>query len=400
MDNNITTALFMSTYPPRECGIATFTRDLTNAIDEQHKGKVETRILALNDNGSEYEYSNKVKYQVRASDYDDWLTIAAKINKDDSIKAISIQHEFGIFGGENSCHPLPFLDKINKPVVVTFHSVFPTPQEEVLYQIRALAKRVQGFVVMTNKAVELLRKDYGIKIPIHVIPHGIPEVNFENQSLYKQKFNLADRMVLSSFGLVGPGKGYEHVIDSMPKVVKRFPDVLYLIVGATHPGVLEEEGETYRESLIKRAKKLGIADHVGFVNRYVSLQDLISYLKATDLYVSSGQNPEQITSGTLAYAMGCGRAIVSTPFPHAVDIVKGGNGLIVDDFEDPEGYSKAINELLSNPGRMKEIEENNYDYTRQMLWRNVAAEYGKVFEDLIKPQTRTPMFSIRPQFYS
>jgi polysaccharide biosynthesis protein PslF len=373
--------LFISTYPPKECGIATFTRDLTSAIDNQH-GWMGTKILALNEGGEEHDYSDKVKYQVGSYDYDDWLRVADKINGDDSIGAISIQHEFGIFGGEKSCHPLPFLDRVKKPVVVTFHSVFPEPEHEVKAMINSMARRVDGFVVMTQKAVEIFDKYYDVEVPVHVIPHGIPDVEFEEQDDYKGKVDVADRKVISSFGLVGPGKGYEYVIESLPKIVEKFPELLYLIVGETHPGVKEKQGEAYRNKLKRKVKELGIEGNVGFVNRYLESDEVVKYLKATDLYVASNQNPEQITSGTLVYAMGCGRAVVSTPFPHAVDVLKENNGMIVD-FDDARKFSDAITKLLSDPVRLKEIEKNNYEYTRHMTWGNVAKAYGDVFSKLI-----------------
>ncbi|MFH1802490.1 MAG: glycosyltransferase family 4 protein [archaeon] len=374
--------LFVSTYPPKECGIATFTKDLTSAINKKHDGGVRTQILALNEGGEDYDYPSEVKYRMGSYDYDDWIRVADEINKDDSIDAISIQHEFGIFGGEKSCHPLPFLDRVKKPVVMTFHSVFPNPEHEVRALVDSMAKRASAFVVMTQKAVEIFRKYYEVNIPIHVIPHGIPEVDFEEQEKYKQELDVSGRRIISSFGLVGPGKGYEYVIESLPKVVEKFPDLLYLIVGETHPGVKEHQGEAYRNKLKRKIKDLGIERNVGFVNRYLELDEVVEHLKATDLYVASNQNPEQITSGTLVYAMGCGRAIVSTPFPHAVDVIKEGNGLIVD-FDKIEEFSDAITILLSDPARLKEIEKNNYEYTRQMTWSNVAKSYGDVFRDLI-----------------
>ncbi|MBU1988660.1 MAG: hypothetical protein KKD94_04230, partial [Nanoarchaeota archaeon] len=260
--DNLPIALFMSSYPPRQCGIATFTRDLTNAIDTSQK--FQTKILALNDPSNTYEYSDKVLYKLKAYDYDQYIKIANHINSNESVKAVCIQHEFGLFCGEQSCHPLPFLDHLKKPAIITFHSVFPTPHDEIKKLVIAISKRVKNIVVMTDKAVEILRQEYQVETPISIIHHGIPEVNFESQFSYKNKLNLSDKLVLSSFGMVGPGKGYEYVIDSLPEVVRRFPNALYLIVGATHPGVMEEEGETYRDSLIKKIKNLGLENNVAF----------------------------------------------------------------------------------------------------------------------------------------
>ncbi|MFH1425695.1 MAG: glycosyltransferase [archaeon] len=373
--------LFMSTYPPRKCGIATFTRDLTEALDSVSQG-CETKILAINDIENNYSYPEKVTYQLKDYDYEDYIKTAEKINQDNSIGAVCIQHEFGIFRGEQSCYPLPFLDKLKKPSLINFHSVFPNPQEEIKQLIRAISKRVNKIIVMTDKAVEILREDYGIKTPISIISHGIPEVSFEKQFLYKHKLGILDKILLSSFGMVGPGKGYEHVIESLPKVVKKFPNILYLIVGATHPGVIEEEGENYREYLVKRIMELNLEKNVAFHNDYVEINKIIEYLKATDIYMSTSQNPEQITSGTLAYAMGCGRAVISTPFPHAQDMVKENNGLIVD-YDNPEEFSDAIISLLSNSERINILEKNNYSLTRQMTWKNVASKYKETILEII-----------------
>jgi len=383
----------MGTFPPRHCGIATFTKDLSEAVESNTE--FNTKILAINDQGSEYDYSSKVIGQAKVLDYEDYLDAAEKINGNPSVKSVVIQHEFGIFGGEQSCHPVPFLDKLTKPALVTFHSVFPTPQEEVRQLVRSIAKRVKRIIVMTETAVKLLRKDYGITTPISIIPHGIPEVNFENQFQHKQKIGLIDRQILTSFGMVGPGKGYEYAIESLPRVVEKFPNVLYLLVGATHPGVIEEEGESYRESLIKKIKDLNLENNVAFHNDYVPLEKIIEYLKASDIYLSTSQNPEQITSGTLVYAMGCGRAIISTPFPHAKDIVKEENGLIVD-YDKPEEYAEAIISLLSNPEKLKSMEKANYALTREMTWKNVGKSYGQVAvnnEDPISMKQKIPDYS-------
>jgi len=374
-------SLFMSTFPPRKCGIGTFTKDLTEALDLKFNPTFKTKIIALNDFEDCYEYSSEVMHEVIDSDYDGFLKIADKINSDDRIRCVSIQHEFGIFGGERSAHPLPFLDRLKKPAMITFHSVFPKPEQEVRHLVRAISKRVGKIIVMTDKAVELLRDDYGIEKGVEVIPHGIPEVDFLRQGAFKRKFGLERKLVLSSFGMLGPGKGYEFVIDSLPEIVKRFPDVVYLIIGKTHPGVIDEEGETYRKSLKKRVEELGLVRNVLFVNKYLSVEELLNYLRATDVYVSASQNPEQITSGTLVYAMGCGRAVVSSPFPHAVDVVKEENGILVG-FEDSAGYSSAIIELFSNPSRREEIEKRNFEMTRKMTWGNVALEYGRVMKEL------------------
>ncbi len=309
------TVLFMGTYPPRECGIATFTKDLTDAIDRRFYPKMKTKILAINRNGTNiYNYPKKVLFQISDNDINDYIEAAKRINRTPNIKLVSIQHEFGIFGGEYGDHLLAFLEVLEKPVVITFHSVLPTPNERLKKVTKALAERVSSIVVMTRTGVEILRKYYDITTPIRVIPHGIPTVKFEDQKREKKNLGLNDRTILSSFGLMGSGKGYEYVIESLPKVIEDNPDVLYLIVGETHPNVRKTEGERYRNFLESRVKELNLQENVKFYNKYLTLDEILKYLKASDVYISSGLDPNQITSGTLSYAMGCGRAVISTPF--------------------------------------------------------------------------------------
>jgi glycosyltransferase involved in cell wall biosynthesis len=383
----IMNALFFSTFPPRKCGIGTFTKDLVESIDEGLENKFKTKILAVNEPECDYDYDEKVWDSIGAYDYEKYISLAEKINSNAEIKIVSIQHEFGIFGGEQSCHPVPFLDKLKKPSLITFHSVFPNPQEEVKQLVNSISKRVSKIIVMTDTGVRLLRQDYGVNTPIEVIPHGIPNVSFETQNFYKQLLNLEGKIVLTSFGMVGPGKGYEQVIESLPQVVKRFPNLIYLIIGATHPGVIEEEGENYRISLIRRINELGLGENVKFYDKYATLQEIIEFLKATDIYMSTSQNPEQITSGTLVYAMGCGRSVISTPFPHAKDIVKEDNGILVD-YESVELFEKAIFNLVQDQQKRKAMERNNYDLTRKMIWKNVARDYTKLFSDLTQSSSQ------------
>ena len=392
MEGDSSKTLFMSTFPPRHCGIATFTRDLTDSIDKN--SSIKTKVIAINEPEADYDYSEKVMHRLKIYDYEDHISIAEKINTDSSVNLVCLQHEFGIYGGEQSCHPIPFLEKLKKPSIITFHSVFPNPTDEVYSLVRSIAKRVNKIIVMTDTAVKLLREDYKIDTPIEIIPHGIPEVKFESQNYMKLKFGLADRAIISSFGMVGPGKGYEHVIESLPEVVKKFPNALYIIVGATHPGVVEEEGETYRDSLVKKIKKLGLENNVAFHNAYLPLPKIIEYIKASDIFISSNQNPEQITSGTLAYAMGCGRAIISTPYPHAQDVVKGDNGLLVD-YDNSEKYTRAIISLLSNQDKLRFIERNNYQKTRSWTWSNVGKAYGKLIQEITSASSSH--FSQQPQ---
>ncbi len=372
--------LYMGTYPPRECGIATFTKDVTNAIEKRLPTSINTGIVAMNNNGVNiYNYPKQVVHQVSDTDMNDYIETANKVNSSRNIQLVNIQHEFGIFGGERGDYLLTFLEIVDKPVVITFHSVLPDPDERLKKVVQAISEKVKCIVVMTQKGVEILREDYGVESPIQVIPHGIPVTSFEDQTQEKANLGYSDKIVLSSFGMMSSGKGYESVIESLPEIVKKFPNLIYLIVGETHPNVRREEGEEYRNYLTKKIKELGLEGHVKFYNKYLTLEEIIKYLKATDIYVVSNKEPSQITSGTLSYAMGCGRAVISTPFLHAKDAIDSNRGILTE-FEDPESFTKAISHLLENPELRKSMEKNAYYYTRHMTWPNVAIHYCDLFK--------------------
>ncbi|MBU0978065.1 MAG: glycosyltransferase family 4 protein, partial [Nanoarchaeota archaeon] len=375
------TILFMGTYPPRECGIATFTKDLVGAVDRRLSNSINTGIVALNHNGVNiYNYPKKVEYEVSDSDLNDYIEVAEEINARPDVKLICIQHEFGIFGGEWGDHLLMFLERIKKPVIVTFHSVLPNPDDKLYRVVKEIGNKVDEIVVMTKSGVSILREFYGLDNHIRVIPHGIPTTTFEDQGKSKVKIGYPiDKPIISTFGLIGPGKGYDDVIEALPKVVEEFPDLVYLIVGETHPNVRKYSGEEYRNSLIDRVKELGLESNVKFYNKYLTIDEIVRYVKASDVYVCPPQNPNQITSGTLVYAMGCGRAIVSTPFLHAKDIVTENKGLLAE-FKDPESFSKAILEILNDPQKKKSMESHAYHETREMTWPNVAHKYCGLFD--------------------
>jgi len=374
------TILYVCTYPPRECGIATFTRDLTDAMDARFSPYIKSRILAMNNNGMNiYNYPKHVRYQISDNDIDDYIEIAKRVNDDDSIKLVCVQHEFGIFGGSWGDNLLAFLELIDKPVVITFHSVLPNPDDRLKHVVQAIARRVDEIIVMTPKAVEILETTYGVEKPITIIPHGIPTVTFEAQDKEKKRLGFDNKTIISSFGMMSPGKGYENVIASLPEVVKKYPNLLYIIVGETHPNIRKIQGEEYRNMLMSVIKKHKLEKHVKFYNKYVTLEEIISYLKASDIYISSGANLNQITSGTLAYAMGCGRAVVSTPFLHAIDSLDKKKGLLVN-VNEKDSFKKHIIYLLDNPKIRKDMETNSYYASRNATWPNVTHAYMKVFK--------------------
>lgn len=376
--------LFMSTFPPRECGIATFTRDLSNAVGRRFKTRAKIKILAMNKNQSSiYNYPGEVTFQIVDSDIEDYINTAKRLNNDDSIKIVNIQHEFGIFGGEFGKHIIPFLEIVQKPVITTFHSILPNPDEELKKVVDFIGKKSEAIVVMNNSAVKILRMHYDINCDIVVIPHGIPTVKFEPSEKHKEILGFRDKLVLLSFGLMSSGKGYEQVIKALPKLIGKFPNLLYVIVGETHPVVRMHQGEEYRNSLEKLVDELGLNEHVKFYNKYVTLKEIIKFLKASDIYICSNTEPKQITSGTLSYAMGCGRVVVSTPFVHAKEYVTPARGLLAS-FGDPDSFTAAIDTILSDPGLRVRMERNAYAFTRGMTWPNVALSYMKMFDRYVE----------------
>jgi glycosyltransferase involved in cell wall biosynthesis len=375
---------FLSSFPPRGCGIATFTKDLSSAMDKRFNPKLKSKVIALNENEDSRRYENKVIVQFNKNDLESFIETAKKINESEDIKIISLQHEFGLYGGEYGSYIIPFLETLEKPVVVTFHSVLPDPDPMRKRVVNSIASRCSAIIVMTNVAVDILEREYEIpRDKIHVIHHGVPNVKFKDNFPLKEKLNLVDKSVLLTFGLLSRGKGIEYMIKALPKIVEKHPNSLYLIAGQTHPVVKAEEGEEYRDYLKDLIKDLDLKKHVRFDNRFLSLPELIEYLQAADTYICTNLEKNQITSGTLAYAMSCGRATVSTPSLYAKDVLSDNRGVLAK-FKNPDSYSKAIIDILSDKTYRSELEKNAYYYSRQMTWSNVALNYLKMFNKIVK----------------
>jgi len=389
--------LYMSSYPPRECGIATYTRDLVKAIDRKFSPYLESKILAMNENGSSiYNYCSKVKYQINQTEIEDYINVARKINKDDSIRLINIQHEFGLFGGEWGDYLLAFLEVVKKPVVVTFHSLILNPTPKLKKVIQAIAKRCEKIIVMADMAIEYYECDYGLKkSQLVVIPHGTPVIEPYSSEASKKKLGFEGKMLLSTFGLLNQGKGVEYVIKALPKIIEKHPEVLYLIIGETHPVVRKYEGEKYRNKLIKLSQKLNLTNYVKFYNKYLTLEEIINYLKSTDIYLCPPLAVNQITSGTLAYALAAGKAIVSTPFLHAKEVLQQGRGEIVG-FRDPTGISRVVNALIEKPETRKSMEKQSYLYGQKTSWPIAAIAHLNVFKKIINLKNKIKSFRLPP----
>ena len=383
-DLNSPTICFLGNYPPKECGIATFTKDLQSAMNRKFNPELEFRTIALSDDSNIYNYGEDVALEINKDDLDDYIEVAKRINRMDSVKLVCIQHEFGIFGGELGNHIIPFLELIEKPVVTIFHSVLPNPDMARERIVKSLCDKSSAVIVMAKKAIEILREDYGIEErKLFFIPHGIPNVLFVEPDEYKEKINFSNRKIISTFGLLSRGKGIEYMIRALPKLVEKYPDILYLIIGETHPVVRREEGESYREELIAEIDRLGLKNHVKFCNNFLSLPELIDYILASDVYACTNLDLNQIVSGTLSYAMGCGRVVVSSPIEYAREFLSEDRGIVVEE-KNPDSYARAIDRVFSDPQLKRFIERNAYAYGRSMIWSNVAIAYGNVFSKVLK----------------
>ncbi len=367
---------FVGTYVPRQCGIATFTNDLCEALGAMSLTRL---VVPINDSPAGYDYSPTVRFTVDQNDLSSYRRAAQFLNIN-RVDAVSLQHEFGIFGGPAGSHVLALLAELRTPVVTTLHTVLSEPTAEQREVMKHLTRLSDRLVVMSRRGEEFLRDVYHVQPEkIDFIPHGIPDISFVDPSFYKDQFGVVGKSVILTFGLLGPSKGLESAIRALPAITKRFPDVVYLVVGATHPHVRREQGETYRAGLRRLARDLGVKDNVIFHNRYVETQELIEFIGAADLYFTPYLNEVQITSGTLAWAVGAGKAVVSTPYWHARELLADGRGVLVP-FNDSEALAAAAISLLENESERQAMRKRAYMYARDMIWPKVGRAYLEAFE--------------------
>ncbi len=340
---------FVGDYLPRKCGIATFTHDMYASIAGQFPN-AECSVVPVNDRREGYEYAPEVRFEIAEQDLDSYLRAADFLNFANT-DVVCLQHEYGIYGGLAGSHILGLLRDLRMPVVTTLHTVLREPdidQRRVLVQLADLSARV---VVMTERARSYLREIYEVpEAKIDLIAHGIPDTPFVDPNVYKDQFGVEGRLVALTFGLLSPNKGIEHMLRAVPKILERFPNFVYIVLGATHPELVRTQGERYRLSLERLARDLGIKENVIFYNRFVELTELTEFIRAADVYVTPYLNPAQITSGTLAYSFGCGKAIVSTPYWHAEELLADGRGVLVP-FSDPVSLASEICGLLGDEPR-------------------------------------------------
>jgi glycosyltransferase involved in cell wall biosynthesis len=363
---------------PRKCGIATFTSDLLEAVAARHP---QSRCFAVPVNDIEgcYQYPDVVRFEIEEQDLGSYRSAADFLNSS-NVDIVSVQHEFGIFGGPAGSHLLALLRRLTAPVVTTLHTVLRKPNDDQHRVMQELLAHSTRLVVMTERAQTILQEVYQApRAKIDLIPHGIPDVPFVAPDYYKDQFGVGGKKVLLTFGLLSPNKGIEHVLNALPNVLAEFPDVVYIVLGATHPHELRERGEAYRIGLEAIAKKNKLENHVIFHNRFVELKELTEFIGAADLYITPYLDEAQITSGTLAYAFGAGKAVISTPYWHAAELLRDERGVLVP-FGDPRAIAREVSGLLRDAARRNAMSGNAYKMGRTMVWSKTAGLYMRSFE--------------------
>lgn len=389
---------FVGDYVPRRCGIATFTADICEAIAAEFP-QTKCIVGSVNDREEGYDYSSRVRFEIAEKEIASYQRAAEFLNIN-NVEVLSVQHEFGIYGGPAGSHLLAMLREVRMPIVTTLHTVLAEPNAEQRSVMRELDELSNRFIVMADRGRHLLESVYGVAPEkIDLIPHGVIDLPFMDSNFYKDEFGVEGKTVLLTFGLLSPNKGIEFVIEAMPAILAQNPNVVYLVLGATHPNLMAAEGEKYRQKLEKLAKRLGVAEQVIFHNRFVTLEELKEFIGAADIYLTPYLNVAQITSGTLAYAFGAGKAVISTPYWHAQELLAEDCGILVP-FADAGAIATGVNEFLSQPTRMTAMRKRAWKQGRDMIWPVVARRYMESFrrarESMSEVSVGIPPVSLEP----
>jgi glycosyltransferase involved in cell wall biosynthesis len=373
--------LLLGSYPPRECGIATFTHDVYESF--RRAPGLASDVIAIDEPGGEMRrYPAQVVARLSEQDRYSYTEIARFVNSNRA-ELLHIQHEYGLFGGDCGEWLVDLLEAVRKPVVITLHTILPEPDETMLRVTRAICALASRVVALSETGRKLLQTIYGVEPEkIGVVHHGVPDVPFRSTDAAKASFGIGQRLVISTFGLINRGKGLEYALDAMRSVIVTHPEALYLILGETHPVVRRHEGESYRESLQAYVDEHGLGNNVKLIDKYLDFDELVSYLAATDIYLTPYLNPVQIVSGTLAYAAGCGKAIVSTPYLYAKELLAHARGFLCE-FRDAPSIARALTHLLDDPSMRRATERRVYRFSRQMTWPHVARRYEEIFAELL-----------------
>ncbi|MFY0655021.1 MAG: glycosyltransferase family 4 protein [Cyclobacteriaceae bacterium] len=398
---------YIATYPPNQCGIATFTENLLRSmalINDGNDQPIETEVLAVSDNPTRFDYPNEVKFNIDKQCQADYSKAAGYINNSGSSVCL-IQHEYGIYGGQSGVYILTLASQLRVPLVVTLHTVLKEPGFMERSVITQLGKYAQKLVVMSQLGKKFLKEIYEIPADrIEVIEHGVPDYHFRSKDILRKKYHIKRKKVLFTFGLISRNKGIETVINALPKVVKKHPDVLYVVLGNTHPQVLDASGESYRNYLMRLVEQNKLTKHVCFLKKFLSEDQLFEYLVASDVYVTPYTNESQITSGTLSYAVGAGAAIVSTPYWHASELLLEGRGELFN-FQDSDHLSTILLDLFDHPEKLREMRVKAFNYGRQLRWPLIGGQYVNLCKQLRFSYSQTPKkkrkiinLSIMPEF--
>ena len=389
--------LVITSYPPRECGIATYSQDLIKSLNNKFSNSMSVKVCALESGDTDFDYPEEVKYILKTSIADEYERLALTINANDQIKIVLIQHEFGFYHARQLEFE-QFLLTLSKPVIIVFHTVLPRPNEKLKSKIRRMVQASNSIVVMTRTSANILVDDYDLSPKkITVIAHGTHLVPHLSEKFLKEKYGLKDRKVLTTFGLLSSGKGIETTIDALPAIVKNCPEVVFLVIGKTHPEVVKQDGEKYREMLEQKVKQLSLEDHVKFINKYLALPELLEYLQLTDIYLFTTNDPNQAVSGTFAYAMSCSCPIISTPIPHAKEILTEDTGIIFD-FRNSQQLADAVLRLFNDDELRRNMSTNTLQKIVATAWENSAIDHANLFHkiagDQIKLQYNLPEINL------